>query len=509
MLHCSECGRDNREEARFCHYCGHPIEKVIAKTTDSCGVPENSEAQPSGGIEPMEKESSLPSETPGNDDTEASSPSLTDTKFLENQIVTLGKQEMLAALPSPDLINVPEEPIALPTLLPGEPPSPESSMEQRLAVAEPAADTRLEIGTVLQERYRILDVVPQETETTVYEAEDLRRCSCCQTIQTEVEPRFCENCGAELKEKPIVHLHETKMQEGVNEGMFSEGEHVYQVEVLATMKMVKTRPRRLQLIVGYQSDTGQERDIDEDSVLVLQLASLCETEQAPMLGFFAVADGLGGHEAGEVASQTAVRMLAASIMDSVLGPEMKDGPLSIGDLRTKVEAAALAANQAIFDLRKSSKMEIDMGCTLTAAFVRETETIVANVGDSRTYLMHEGKLSQVTQDHSVVAGMLAAGVIHSEEVNTHEQKGVIYRCLGDKPELEVDLFEISLVVGDRLLLCCDGLWEMVSDSIIEDVLLERSDPQSACDRLVELANQAGGEDNISVIVINLNALASF
>jgi serine/threonine protein phosphatase PrpC len=122
-----------------------------------------------------------------------------------------------------------------------------------------------------------------------------------------------------------------------------------------------------------------------------------------------------------------------------------------------------------------------------------------------------GTLSQITQDHSIVARLLSQNLIQPEEVYTHEQKSVIYRSLGDKPDLEIDdsLFEITLEPGDRLVLCCDGLWEMVPESFMEDVLLEFFDPQAACDKLVEMANQAGGDDNISVIVVNVQTLKRF
>jgi serine/threonine protein phosphatase PrpC len=111
----------------------------------------------------------------------------------------------------------------------------------------------------------------------------------------------------------------------------------------------------------------------------------------------------------------------------------------------------------------------------------------------------------------MVAQLLSQEQIKPEEVHAHDQKSVIYRSLGDKPQLELDdaIFNLSLEPGDRLVLCCDGLWELVPDSFFEDVLLEYFDPQAACDRLVEMANQAGGEDNISVIVVNVQALKRF
>ena len=132
--------------------------------------------------------------------------------------------------------------------------------------------------------------------------------------------------------------------------------------------------------------------------------------------------------------------------------------------------------------------------------------MVANVGDSRTYRLHASQLTQITRDHSVVANMVASGEITAEQALVHDRKGVIYRCLGDLPELAIDTFLVELEIGDRLMLCCDGLWEMVPDGLIEDILLQYTDPQAACQRLVALANEAGGDDNISVIVVNIQSV---
>jgi len=117
--------------------------------------------------------------------------------------------------------------------------------------------------------------------------------------------------------------------------------------------------------------------------------------------------------------------------------------------------------------------------------------------------MRQGHLTQLTKDHSVVARLVEQGTLSPKEIYTHEQRNMIFRTLGENPDVEVDIFTIELEPGDRLLLCSDGLWEMVHDPYIEDVLLECSDPQQACDKLVDMANLAGGDDNISLIVINL------
>jgi serine/threonine protein phosphatase PrpC len=147
-----------------------------------------------------------------------------------------------------------------------------------------------------------------------------------------------------------------------------------------------------------------------------------------------------------------------------------------------------------------------MGTTLTAAFVCDGRLFLAHVGDSRAYRWNGDGLKQLTTDHSLVASMIATGRAAPEEIYTHPQRNVIYRCIGDRPVVEVDTAIWPLGTGDRLLLCSDGLWEMVRDEGIQDVLMQEADPQAACDLLVKRANAVGGEDNISVIVVQLETM---
>jgi protein phosphatase len=144
-----------------------------------------------------------------------------------------------------------------------------------------------------------------------------------------------------------------------------------------------------------------------------------------------------------------------------------------------------------------------MGTTLTAALVIGDAATIANVGDSRTYLWRNGVLRQVTRDHSLVASLVQAGMVKPEEVRGHPQRNQVYRTLGVKPDVEVDIFTETLQRGDRLILCSDGLWEMVGDAEIGRTVGQARSPQEACRTLIQQANKAGGKDNVTVIVVKM------
>lgn len=260
----------------------------------------------------------------------------------------------------------------------------------------------------------------------------------------------------------------------------------------------------IRLNIGYLSDVGQTRSVDEDSVLVLQFATLCEAQSAPHICFLAVADGIGGQEAGEVASRTAVHYLASDLFQNLFALAMAKPLLTLEDLKEQLVAAVYATNMHLFEMRRDKQS--DMGCTLTAALVYGSQVLVVNLGDSRTYWLEQGQLRQVTRDHSLVASLISAGLAQPEDVYTHQHKSVIYRSLGYQTDLEIDLFYLALQPGDRLVLCSDGLWEMVRDPELEAVLNSNPDPQAACQHLVRLSNTHGGPDNISVIVADAELL---
>ena len=231
---------------------------------------------------------------------------------------------------------------------------------------------------------------------------------------------------------------------------------------------------------GSRTDIGCLRDHNEDSLVV-----------TPPL--FAVADGMGGHAAGEVASEIAVRVL------SELAPEHPDGE-ALG-------RAIEEANRAVIQAAREGRGRQGMGTTMTAAMLEGERLVIAQVGDSRAYLLHQGKLQQPTRDHSLMADMIEAGQLTPEEARTHPQRSVITRALGSDAHLHPDIYEINVETGDRLLICSDGLSGMIFDDQIENTLRRVQDPQRCASQLVNEAIAAGGHDNVTVIVADVTGYA--
>lgn len=227
---------------------------------------------------------------------------------------------------------------------------------------------------------------------------------------------------------------------------------------------------------GSRTDIGCLRDHNEDSLVV-----------TPPL--FVVADGMGGHAAGEVASEIAVNVLAEQ------APAHPDSE-ALG-------RAVEEANYAIMRAAQEGLGREGMGTTCTAAMLEGERLIIAQVGDSRAYLLHQGKLQQLTRDHSLMADMIEAGQLTPEEARIHPNRSVITRALGSDPHTRPDLYEINVEAGDRLLLCSDGLSGMLRDEEMESTLARVRDPQRCASQLVNEAIAAGGHDNITVIVVDI------
>lgn len=372
---------------------------------------------------------------------------------------------------------------------------------------EPSPLEALELGTVLNGRYQVIEVTETKPTYIQYRVRDLERCPRCGTAGHSPDEAFCRSCGALMDQKPVATMRQqpassdAPLTEVEPEEQFTENEQSYWVwrETREGDAMQDEKPL-MRLLVGLQSDTGQVRELDEDSMLVLTMAVTYESV-THQLGLFVVADGMGGHEGGEVASRVAIQITAQKLMRDLFGPELAGKPLSEKAILEKLANAIRQANDEVYLERQ--KRENDMGTTLTAAFVRDWTLHLGHVGDCRAYRWGQEGLEQLTTDHSIVAGMVAAGTITAEEIYTHPQRSVIYRCVGDQPTVEVDVDTVQLYPGERLLVCCDGLWEELRDAGIEEILLAEADPQTACDRMVHQANLAGGSDNISVILVQL------
>jgi protein phosphatase len=261
-------------------------------------------------------------------------------------------------------------------------------------------------------------------------------------------------------------------------------------------------PRTFRVEVGQASHPGKIRTSNEDNLVTVQL-NLEGASASTSIGLYAVADGAGGHEAGEIASDMALRVLSKSLVASLLLPELKaDQPvLDHQSVLQRLSEAVKAANSAIYALGQAQGN--GMGTTLAAVLILSGTAYVANVGDSRVYLLDGKQLRQITTDHSLVSELVTAGEITPEEIYTHPRRNIITRCLGTQAVIEVDVFEEELQSDTSFLLCSDGLWEMVRDNKISDTLLKAKSPQAACDQMVEIANQNGGIDNISVILLRV------
>jgi len=262
------------------------------------------------------------------------------------------------------------------------------------------------------------------------------------------------------------------------------------------------RPTSINLRTGRLTHPGQVRELNEDSLLTLEISQVCESLGRPM-GFYVVADGMGGHEGGEVASRMAIELLAERAVSEVLLPRVRTTQEEGMDYTQWLRVAFQQANKAVYDQRMARGS--DMGTTLVASLVIGDVAYVANAGDSRAYVINSEGSSLITTDHSLVERLVAVGRITPEEAKVHPQRNVIYRTVGDKPQLEVDTFERRLNVGDRLLLCSDGLSGMVEDEDIQRIVMTSLDPQEACGRLVQAANDNGGDDNVTAVMVQVEA----
>ena len=273
------------------------------------------------------------------------------------------------------------------------------------------------------------------------------------------------------------------------------------VNAIQAVVSLKSAVRGLTTRLGARTDVGVQRALDEDAFLTHE-TRIALSGVDVNAAFYIVADGMGGHAAGEVASMLAVRSASASLAQQLT--EMAAAPGEVDDTRLGglVRTAIEQANAAV--VQEAQRRRNDMGTTMTMALVVGDRCMVGNVGDSRTYLFRAGRLERVSKDHSLVMRLVELGQIKEDEIYSHPHRSAILRSLGDKPQVDVDLFPLRLAPGDALFLCSDGQWEMVRNPRMQEVIATVEDPQAACDQLIKEANANGGEDNITAVLVRFN-----
>jgi len=275
--------------------------------------------------------------------------------------------------------------------------------------------------------------------------------------------------------------------------------HATDVQLLAgAEEVVEVRQTGIALRIGTALDPGIERKLrpNEDTLSVTR--GIIPAASSKPFVLLTVADGMGGQGHGQEASRLAVQSLTEYVSGLLCSKQVT--PQNFLSL---LKEGVQAANRVVYQRNREQRTE--MGTTMTAALIVDTTAYVAHVGDSRCYLYREpGGLSQITHDHSLVAALVTAGAIQPEEIYTHPRRNLIYRCLGEKASVEVDACAVPLAAGDILLFCSDGLWEMVRDQQIAAILTSpMPDPSQHAHALLKAALASGGEDNVSVIVVQV------
>ena len=474
MRICPSCQQENRDLARFCVLCGKPLNSealtvVLPATTEptflSPAMGGGEEAPlPVHDVQPQVEAAPAVVRAAGIED--ASQPA----HVVRMQIEMEQAAEVASATCA-------------------EPDAPETTQSARGA---------LPAGVTIAGRFVITRLMSSEEDSWIYEATDSLRCATC-GAENASRDQFCGTCGVQWQGGACVHLQENKIMADDPETIVFEGYGYKLLAPVAELAVLPVCSTGWRFQVGQASDNGLLRELDEDSVFSLVMSGIYQSQIETTVGLFIVADGMGGQAGGEVASKLAVQTVAQRILQRVLWPLLQGENFLQESLGDRVVEAVQAANAEVYSLRHAQGN--DMGTTLTMALAVNEQVLIANVGDSRTYVWSQDGLQQLTEDHSLIALLIANGEEPPEAIYTHPQRNLITRNLGDRPTIEVDVFSLELEGGFRLLLCCDGVWEMIRNEGIEDALLQETDPQRVADHIVQACNAAGGEDNISVIVV--------
>lgn len=285
-----------------------------------------------------------------------------------------------------------------------------------------------------------------------------------------------------------------------------KSEHVPASAVVETAPITEEQPRAAEqpkmkilpphLVVGIAQSVGMQRDHNEDTLYAMH-AILADGGTDVPFGLFIIADGMGGHLNGEVASGSAARALGEYLLTHFYLPIMTGHPRSDGEsIHEVMEGGVREAHRSVVVNAPGG------GTTLTAALVIGDQVTISHVGDSRAYfLFPDGKVDIITQDHSLVRRLQDLGQIDEKEASIHPQRNVLYRALGQSEPFRPDINTYTLPESGYMLLCSDGLWGSVSEIDIFDIVRAASNPSTACHQLVEAANAAGGPDNISAILV--------
>ena len=250
----------------------------------------------------------------------------------------------------------------------------------------------------------------------------------------------------------------------------------------------------MKFLSAGKSDKGVSRQNNEDN--------FCVDDD---LRLFIVADGMGGAAAGEVASRMAVETIRNHVKRSSAGnepfPTGSGYDKKFSDASNRIASGIRLANQAIYEASQSNVKWRGMGTTVAAALLDGSKMSIAHAGDSRIYLIRTSSIIQLTDDHSIVSEQVKSGLLTKEEAEGSEVRNIITRALGSAPSVEVDLDEIDIMDGDRVVLCSDGLTTMVSDNVILSTVAASDEPGRACSALIDIANKNGGKDNITVALV--------
>jgi PPM family protein phosphatase len=249
----------------------------------------------------------------------------------------------------------------------------------------------------------------------------------------------------------------------------------------------------VQIVSSGLSDVGRVRTNNEDSFRIVEALNL-----------FILSDGMGGEAHGEVASAMAVDVInkyCESEKEDSGATVLDEAPANISSQTRRLKGAVAQANFQIFQAAQKNPEQRGMGATITALWLKDTVLSIAHVGDSRAYLLRSGNLQQLTNDHSLVAEQVRRGLITPQQAEESEMQSVLLRALGAHPEVEIDTDEVEIIPRDVLLLCSDGLTRMVTEPEIAGALQAETVPSAAAERLIALANENGGVDNVTVIVV--------